>query len=195
MRYLLATIGFIVLMVIAITIFARPQSKKATTNNKVIQLSSYVKNNNAQVRYTIEGPINAPEDHRSVQISVSPLSRTLNIISGYQGQVISSQTYANDAQSYSDFLQALSQEQFTAERQVSSNIKSQSICPLGNRTHFQILENAKDVMNLWTGSCMRGSFGGNVANIRSLFKLQIPDYVKLTNSVSVTGSVPNTGIF
>ena len=178
-----------------VVLFTRPQSQKATKNNKVIKLSSYVKNNNAQVRYTTEGPINASEDHRSVQISVSPTSRTINIIAGYQGQVIASQTYPNDTKAYGDFLEALNKVKFTVERPVAVGISSQSICPLGNRTHFEIIENAKDVMNLWTASCTTGSFGGNASTTRSLFKLQIPDYVKLTNNVSVTGKVPSAGIF
>lgn len=174
---------------------ARPQTQKATTtNNKVIQLSSYSKNNNAQVRYSIEGPINAPEVHRSVQISVSPTSRTLNVFAGYQGQAVASQTYPNDTNSYSDFLQALSHAQFTSERQVSSAIKPQSICPLGNRSSFEIIENAKSKMNLWTSSCAKGTFSGNVSTVRSLFRLQIPDYEKLTRSVSVSGSTP-AGVF
>lgn len=195
MRYLLATLGFVLLIVVVIVLLANAGSQNVTTNGgKVIKLSSYVTKPQAQVRYTIDGPINASEDHRSVQITISPNNRNLTVYQGYQGSAIVNQSYPNNQQSYSDFLAALTQVNFTAERGISSSVNSQSICPLGNRSRFEIIDGAKDIMNLWSASCRSGSFAGNITQTTSLFRTQIPDYSRLTSSVSVTGSV-STSIF
>ena len=190
MRYLLATLGFVLLIVVIIVLLTSSGSHKATTNgNKVIKLMSYATKSQSQVRYTIDGPINASENHRSVQVTVSPSDRNLTVFQGYQGSAIINQSYPNSQQAYSDFLAALQHVNFTAERGVSPTISSQSICPLGNRSRYQIIDGTKNVMDLWSASCTSGSFAGNISQSASLFRSQIPDYDKLTSHVSVTGTV------
>ncbi|MEO8785009.1 MAG: hypothetical protein ABI221_01665 [Candidatus Saccharimonadales bacterium] len=193
MRYLLATLGFVLLIVVIIVLLTSSGSHKVTTSGgKTIKLMSFVTKPNAQIRYTIDGPINASESHRSVQISISPTSRNLTVLQGYQGSALVNQSYPNNQQSYSDFLAALMQVNFTAERSVSSSLSRQSVCPLGNRSRFEIIDGTKDVMDLWTASCSSGSFAGNIPQTTNLFRTQIPDYDKLTSTVSVTGTVSSS---
>ena len=189
MRYFLASLGFVLLIVILIVILLHPSSKTATNGaDKAIQLTSLAKNNSSQVRYTVEGPINAPEIHRTIQITITPNSRNFTILGGYQGDVIDSQTYDNNPDSYAAFLKALKTADFTHERSVGKGITEQSICPLNSRTQYQILDGAKYIMNLWSTTCAKGSFAGNIAQTRILFIVQIPNYSSLAGNVNVVGA-------
>lgn len=196
MRYLLATVGVVFLLVVGIVIFTRSGSRDATTpNNNRITVTDYTDNPNASVQYTIQGPINAAENHRQVRITISPNSRQIDVIKGYQGEVINSATYGNDSGAYGNFLEALNRANFTKERRIEQGVNSEAICPLGNRTYYQIVEDNEDVMNLWNASCVAGTFGGNVTLTQQLFQLQIPDYNKITSGVNVTGnSTGGTGL-
>jgi hypothetical protein len=155
---------------------------------------NYATKSDSQVRYTIDGPIIASENYRSVQITISPTDRNLTVFQGYQGSAIINQTYPNNQQAYADFLAALQHVDFTAVRSVSSSLSSQSICPTGNRSRYQLLEANKKLMDLWSASCIGGSFAGNINQTSNLFRAQIPDYDKQTSHVSVTGTV-STSIF
>jgi hypothetical protein len=195
MRFILATLGFVFVVIMVVVLFAHGGSKTATTpGNKAIKLQTYANDSSVQVEYNIEGPINAPENHRTIQIIVSPNSRTLRVLKGYQGEVMTSQTYSNDTNSYSNFLRALNIEGFTHERSVPAGTNSQAICPLNNRTHYLIEQGSKNLMDLWSATCNSGSFAGNIALVRSLFTVQIPNYGSLTNGISVAGA-PTGGIF
>lgn len=194
MRYLLATVGVIFLLIVGIVIFSRsnrPQSA-VTPDNTAINLNDYSENENASVQYTVAGPINANEDHRQIRITISASSRQIDVIKGYQGELLSRNTYSNNSEAYADFLEALRRANFTKERRIADNISPAAICPVGNRSFYQIIENSEDKMNLWTASCVGGTFGGNISLTNQLFQLQIPDYSKITSGVSIRGNSGNS---
>jgi hypothetical protein len=57
-------------------------------------------------------------------------------------------------------------------------------CALGSRYIFQAVDaNGNDVQRYWYASCGNGTFSGNIAAVRRLFTLQIPDYSKLTSGI------------
>lgn len=194
-RYLLATFGVIFLLTLGIVVFTRGDSQNAKTPDRTaIQLSDYYQNDDASVQYTIQGPITASETHRQIRITISPNSRQIDIIAGYEGNIIDRKVYDNNTDAYTEFLDALRRANFTKERRLDRNINSAAICPLGNRSYYQIIENNQDVMNLWSASCIPGSFAGNVQLTRQLFQLQIPDYNVITQSVSVGSTSSSNGI-
>jgi hypothetical protein len=195
MKYILITLGVVLLIIFGIVIFNSGGSKTVVSpGKKVIKLTDYTTNNNASVQYTVEGPINALENHRTLQINVSPTSRTINIFTGYQGESLVSQTYTNGTNSYQAFLAALNRASFTREHRLSQSVNPDSICPVGNRTHYVVIDNNKDVMNLWSASCATGTFGGNISLTGTLFKSQIPNYATVTNGVSV-GSTSSSFLY
>ncbi|MEO5627504.1 MAG: hypothetical protein ABIQ89_01290 [Candidatus Saccharimonadales bacterium] len=197
MKYFLISLGVLLLIIFGIVVFNRGGSKTVTTpSHKVVKLSDYKTNNNAAVDFTISGAINALENHRSIKITISPLTRNVTVFTGYEGQVLTSQTYPNDVNSYSDFLAAITRAGFTVERKIDSKISSQAICPTGSRSYYKLVDSTKDVIDLWTASCTKGSFGGNVALTNSLFQSQIPNYTKVTQGVSLsTSGGSSNGIF
>ena len=140
------------------------------------------------MRFTQEGVLDYDQNHRSIQITVGQDQNSIAILQGYQGQVISSNTYPNNEEAYSAFLHALSISGFTISQK--SALSDVGACSGGNKYYFQIIDGSGDtIQNLWNSSCNEGSFGGNVGKIQSLFQDQIPDYSKQTTGVNLnTGS-------
>lgn len=177
MKYFLVSLGVVLLIIFGIVIFNRGGTKTVNApGKKPVTLMSYANNTNASVQYSVEGPINARENHRTTVITVAPNSRSIVIYTGYQSQVLSSQTYANDTNAYSAFLAALNRAGFTIERRVASGVNSASVCPTASRTHYVVVDGSKDVMNLWSATCTAGTFGGNATLTTTLFQTQIPNY-------------------
>ncbi len=196
-RYFLATLTIIVLLLVGIVVIVRSGS---SNNTNVVPgsgsaLTDYTENTNASVQYTIDGPINASENHRAIRITISPRSRQIDVFKGYQGEILDRKTYDNNTDAYGEFLEALNRAGFTKERRLREGITSESICPLANRSFYQIVENGSDVQNLWSAACTDGSFAGNIQLTVILFQAQIPDYDAITRNVSITGTGNrNTGL-
>lgn len=195
MRYWIATISVIFLVILGFLLINRRGSQTATTpSDRVVKLSDYKDNSNAQVQYVIEGPIKANENHRAIQITISPTSRQINVMTGYQGQTLSSKTYENNSDAYGEFLAALTRANFTKVRESAKDVNPVSVCPLASRSHYQIIQNGQYQMDLWSAPCVSGSFAGNVPLTTSLFQLQIPDYKTMTANVDVGGTSTGTGL-
>jgi hypothetical protein len=135
-------------------------------------------------RYTVRGPIVADENYREVRITVSQNSRTVDIIGGYSGTIIRTQTLPNTAQSYRAFLGALSAAGFTNIRSESEQNKL-TTCVTGNQYRFEIQRGTDKPQDTWTSACNRshGDFGGNVEATANLFRGQIPNYSEVANGV------------
>lgn len=196
MRYFLISLGVVLLIIFGVVIFNRPHGNKTANTNsaKTVKLNDFAENNNANVQMNIDGPINAIENHRGIQVLISPTTRILNVFTGYQGQVMTTQTLSNDSTSYKQFLVSLDRALFTNKRNIADNASSNAICPTGNRTHYTVVDNGKIIMDSWNASCSRGTFGGNASLTNSLFQAQIPNYSTLTNNVNVGGSSSSTGL-
>jgi hypothetical protein len=185
MKYILGFLGFIVIVVVAIVLLTGGNKSKPS-GPKVIKLADYANNSRAYVEYTTDGPINAEENHRTVRITINPTYRTIDVIKGYQGDILRTKTYPNNDKAYEEFLSALIRAGFTAGRKTSATFGS--VCPNGTRFQYKLVEGSKDVQNLWSANCNRGTFGGDKNLTRTLFQAQIPEYTKLTNDVVLGGS-------
>lgn len=179
MRYFVGFLLLIGLVILGYTLFFRgsPSSKV-----KSIYLPDYA-NTATVMRYTVDGPINADQNHRQVRITVGQDQSSIDILQGYQGTVIDSKQYPNNEPAYNSFLHALVLENYTAVKK--STIDSTSVCPLGNRYHLEIITDGQDVQNLWTATCTSGTYGGLFSNTSILFKAQIPDYNSMTASLNI----------
>ncbi len=153
-------------------------------NDRAIKLSNYVANPDAKLVYIKDGPINASQNHRAIRITVTPNFKIIDVIQGYQGAVIKTETFANSNDAFGQFLAALDRVGYTKENRGKSYKDSISACPTALRYYYRIYASDEEIMNLWSASCTTGSFAGDVRSTQSLFQAQIPDYFKFTNGVN-----------
>ena len=176
-RYLIGffvTVGLVILLVILLfTGGSNTANKKVPATGKA--LSSYA-SSDAQVRLTIDGPINANQDHRQTQYVIDRDNAVINLIQGYDGMVIDTHSYGNTEASYDTFLHALELNGFTRGKTSDASLKSETgHCADGYRYVFELVQGGRVIERLWTTSC--GSvrtFEGNSQFIIDLFRSQIP---------------------
>ncbi len=187
-RFIIFGIVVVILIFGLVAIFSRrgERPNQEASVKKATALIDYA-NSSTVVRLTQEGYINARENHRVVQITVGQNSRTIELIEGYQGKVIKSNSYSNDTDSYRAFLAALHNAGYTNTRVASTrNIEPIGACALGYRYYYDILDGANVKQSLWSTSCgnIRGTFNGKSGGVRTLFQKQIPNYSTFMQGVS-----------
>ncbi|MEK7594173.1 MAG: hypothetical protein AAB436_00860 [Patescibacteria group bacterium] len=141
----------------------------------------------AEVSLGIDGPINANSLHEQVRIEVNNNDATLNIIRGYDGDVVKTRSFANTENAYSAFLSALSTAGFTRGDK-DEKLKSEAgACPLGMRYTFQFKDGTGKVLSrYWSTSCGgTKTYLGNTNLTITLFQAQIPDYSELVSDTSL----------
>lgn len=183
MRYItgiLIAIGLVVLtIVLIIKAFGGggPEQKR-------IDLTSYA-GTDAVMQMIIDGSLNSDEKHRQVKITVGRDETTMDVIQGYEGQVIRSQTYKNNQTAYGNFLRALEVNGYI-NGDPNPNLKDErGQCATGQRYIFEALSGGEDVVRWWATSCGGGNFKGDRNTVRTLFRNQIPDFSKLAQGTSL----------
>ncbi|MGD0284590.1 MAG: hypothetical protein ABSB12_03290 [Candidatus Saccharimonadales bacterium] len=183
MRYFLIfliTIGLIVLVfVIILKSFSSAPSKPPTP------LVDYA-NTNTIVEMTIDGPVTADQNHNSVQMIVGQSNSEINIIQGYQNNVINTQSYQNNSASYGVFLRSLDLAGYSEGKNDPNLADYRGYCPTGDVYIYQILNGTSTIEQYWSTSCGgQGTFKGNDSLIQTLFDAQFPDYGDITNDVNI----------
>ncbi len=180
LRYLIGfiiTIGLVILLIVLLFSGGGGDdgTKKVPISGKA--LDSYA-STNAQIRLTIDGPINAEQTHRQVQITVDRNSAVMNEIQGYNGNIINTRSYTNSQAGFSAFLHALELLDFTKGDTSNGSLKSEAgHCAAGRRYIFEVIQDGHDIERFWATSCGGPhSFLGNVPNTIGLFQRQIPNY-------------------
>lgn len=178
-RYIFIAVVVILVMVGIIWLIAgrgdRPDQEASVRRPDV--LVDYA-DTTTEVRFTQVGQINAREDHRTLQITVGRDARTIQLLDGYQGNVMASQTLGNDQAAYQSFLAALENSNYTRSRTATRGVDPLGACPLGQRYSYDIFQGADLKQSLWATSCsnVRGTFAGQGSTVRTLFQNQIPAY-------------------
>jgi hypothetical protein len=174
-RYLigfLASIGLLILVILLI--FNGGPKTSVSKTSKV--LTTYA-NSSADVSMTIDGTINDNQDHQQVKVIVSEDETTFEQIQGYQGNVIKSQTYPNNLNSYTNFLFALERAGFTEGDSSPALSNDLGYCPLGDRYIFELNQNGKDLEHYWATNCSgTKTYDGNLNLTLTLFQNQVPNY-------------------
>ena len=184
MRYFLGfliAIGLIVL--VFILILKAFSGGSGSSKSAPAPLISYAKTA-TMMQLTIDGPIIANQNHQAVQIDVSQNNTKLDIIQGYQGKVVNTQSFGNNQASYSDFLQALNVAGYT--KGISSSTTDYSgYCPFGERYVYKVINSTgQTTQQYWATSCGgQGDFKGRVVTVNEHFQKQIPDYNTLTQNL------------
>ncbi|MGH7157170.1 MAG: hypothetical protein ACREGG_03620 [Candidatus Saccharimonadales bacterium] len=180
----MALVLFIVFLVVILTHGHKTPAPPA----HVMTLPDYA-NTTASVVMTTDGIVNGDDIHRQIRITVAQDRRLIEIIQGYSGQVISSNTFYNTNDAFAVFLRAINNSGFLAKAKpkkgtsIPSDERGQ--CPVGFRYTFELSNEGSDVSRLWTSSCATGNWGGNLATEQQLFQDQIPNYGTLTENVNL----------
>ena len=184
MRYFigfLVSIGLIIFIIVLL--FHGGGSPKVPKTSK--SLVSYSTTATA-ARLTIDGPINAAQDHTTVQLTVGKDGTTYAQINGYDGSVANSQTYANSPRGYAVFLQALSHAGFTEGSTSKSMADERGYCPLGRRYIFELVNDNQVIERFWATNCGKPkTYLGNLSLTLDLFENQVPGYSQLTNGLDL----------
>ncbi len=175
----LAVVGLVI--VVFFLVLGGLNSGKGSISKNHIVLSDYA-NTSTVMRLTTEGPVNADQNHRVVRITIGRDQNMIEEIRGYQGSVVKQQTYANNQQAYETFLKSLQLLNFTKGNTKSTIVDDRGYCPTGYRYTYEIVSGSTTPEHFWGSSCGQGNFQGLSANIRALFKAQIPDYAQFVSS-------------
>jgi hypothetical protein len=177
----LLSIGLIVgVFLLVLNGFKSTSKPKAPTT----ALVSYA-DTSRQMQMTVVGPITADQTHDEIRITVGRSNTTMQIIQGYNGQVLKSQTYDNNEASYAEFLRALDLSGYTRGVKNTDFEDDRGFCASGKRYSFDILDGSDVKQHYWTTTCSgRGNFKGNRSQIESLFQRQVPDYNTMIQGVA-----------
>lgn len=138
----------------------------------------------AQVQYTQIGSVVGEEDRRSIRITVTPSERKIEIIRGYNEEVISSKSIGNNVAAFQAFTIALESAGFTS---INPEIKTdeKASCVTGVRYAYDVSYTSGDKQRSWSSSCgnLDGNFSGNRGLVATLFRDQIPDYNRTVSGV------------
>lgn len=179
MKYFLGVLGVILLIIFVFVLIFRGSGTPSAT--EVRKLAEYAAEPQTVAEFTESGAINGQEAHRTVRIRVTDSIRSVALVKGYNGDVIDRKTYSNTNAAFEAFLAGLEQGGFNKERRTRLSFKS--VCPSGSRFSYGLESEDDTVVDTWSASCERGSFGGERTLIRRLFQAQIPDYDEFVDDV------------
>lgn len=196
MRYFAAFLVFIALILFGIVIFGGNSNKSnssTSTSSQVTKALPDYASSNAEVRVTIDGPVNGDDLHRQIRMTISSSQRTIDIIQGYQGNVIQTESIGNNQPAYNVFLNAIYRYGFTLGLNPKKNkfVSTNDVgsCPLGDRYYFELMNTGSNAdQRLWTSTCGKqvpGNFGGDSVTLLQLFRVQYTNYDDFTSGVVI----------
>lgn len=141
------------------------------------------------VRMTVRGPIVADENFNGYSITISPDARNMTVYKGYGKQQVDDDALSNTTQAYTQFVYALNRANLMKGKPLSGDANdTRGICATGYLYEFEVRQGDNTVQDLWTTTCSGspGSLDANLAQVMSLFRLQIPDYSNLLNKIHLS---------
>jgi hypothetical protein len=188
-RIILAFLGFIVFIVIMLKLFTG--HAPAPVNTAVLKPLPAYAASDATVSFTTDGLVNGDELHRSIRITISSTQRTVDVLQGYNPQVIQSKTFENNQEAYDVFLRAIGGSGFLIKTKNAKAVTDErGLCPLGFRYILDLNQDDSDLSRLWGSSCGTavGNAAGAIPTIRQLFQDQIPDYETFVGRVNLSAT-------
>ncbi len=130
-------------------------------------------NRDSRMVYTVEGNVRGNNMYRAVRTTVTREYRLIEVIEGYQNNVIKSQKEANNQEAYATFLAAIESKGYGKERK-TKKADDEGACPLGQKFVYEIYDGQKQVQRFWATTCgSQGTSGANNPVVRILFDRQI----------------------
>jgi hypothetical protein len=189
-RIILGLLGFVVFIIIMINLFTGGGKKPVTPVNVLKPLGDYAATD-ATVSFTVDGIVNGDELHRSIRITVSDNQREVDVLQGYNPQVITSKSFINNQEAFTVFLKSIGNSGFvTKNKKSKAPADPAGLCPLGFRYIMNLNQDGDDLSNLWTSSCGTavGNSAGALSTIQTLFQDQIPAYETITSQVNLSAT-------
>lgn len=158
-----------------------PETKK--------ELVSYSTNDQVTLTNRIIGPITAPQNHNEIEINVTNTMATVNLINGYDGNIVNSRSYPLTTEAFGEFLSALDKVKFTEGDTDEALRNDEGYCASGQRYIFEMREGSNNIQRFWSTSCGgTKTFKGDDDAVINLFQSQIPDYDDLISDTNIGSS-------
>lgn len=185
MRYFAGFLFAVGVLILAFVLIVKGLGGSSKPEKPPIVLSDYA-HTGTVVQLTIDGPLTADPYHNGVKLTVGQTQNTVQTYRGYQNEELQSRSYPNNANAYDAFLRSLQLVGFTKGDIDPKKSDERGYCPDGDRYIYRIIsENGTDIQRFWSTSCGQGNFGGNPAQVRSLFIRQIPEYHQVVNRLNL----------
>jgi hypothetical protein len=182
-RRIIIFLAFVAILILLGWLIFKPRTAAPRPNEPAPVVITDYADRDSKVIYTFDGRINGDDAHRAVRITVSRGSRTVELLQGYQGNVIKSQQFDNNPNAYRTFIYALSRYNFSKVRKTTST-NDNGACPLGYRFIYELYDNNDQKLRLWGSSCDGiGTTAGSISSINLLFQNQITGYNKFVADV------------
>jgi hypothetical protein len=181
MRYLIGLVIFIFLIIfLIIKLLSGGGNKPDLPPN----LASYA-HTATTVRYTIDNPVQAPQNHNDIVIEVGSSSADIKITSGYNGDIVKQQSFPMTDSAYENFLLSLDHSGGYTLGDNNSALKDErGYCANGNRFIYDIVSgDGSLIQHYWSTSCKEKTFKGLPDVVSRLFEVQIPDFEDYTADV------------
>jgi len=176
--FITAAVGIILLLIL---FFGRGGSKPKAPEAKPVVLTDYIERD-SRMSLTVGGRIIGDDEHRSIRITVGRGSRQMEVIQGYQNNVIQTHRFDNNQAAYDVFVRALAKTGFGRDRKATQP-DERGVCPDSQRYIFEVIDNNDVVSRTWTAGCVKGTSPANFTSVQTLFRNQITDYAKLARDV------------
>lgn len=172
-RPIIAGLIAIALVILVIVLIVKAFSGGGTSSTNKVDVGQY-ENSAAVATLLIDNPTQVDQDHRQVKITVTQTQNEIDLIQGYQGNVIDSRTYPSNSAAYGAFLQSLKLLNFAKGSADKTDYRG--YCPTGDRYLYTFNDGQKDLFSYWSTSCGgQGTFRGDAKGVRQLFEAQIPN--------------------
>ena len=183
--FLTIAVGLVLLLVLIFGIGGDNNQKKTDkpAANTPAVLTDYITPDSKMV-LTIDGSINGDDIHRSIRITVDHNDRELEVIQGYQNNVIQRNTFINNMNAYDSFVHALQRTGFGKVRK-TNDTDIRGVCATGQRYTFEVYDDGKNVSRTWSATCTKGTSMAMAPQVLALFKAQITGYGELTKTVNL----------
>ncbi len=183
MKYFLGFLLTIALVVGVFILVIRGFTADRTPKDLLILADSA--NTDMSVIVTADGRINADQDHVGYRIGVDRTQATLETYKGYQNQITSTKSYANNTEAYTSFLRALDIAGFARGNDKAKQTDERGVCADGNRYIYEIKDSPKGDKRYWGTTCGGGTFKGAGDDVRDLFEDQIPDFSEIIADLDI----------
>lgn len=174
--FLLVMLGMVWLVILLFQRVFLGGSGQTAKPRQNLSLVSYA-NTDAVTSLYIGGPIVVDQNFTAYRIAVDKNQSTIEVMRGYDQQVVAQQAFTNNTAGYQAFLSALNRVGFTKGR-INPELQDYGgSCPFGNRYVFTLTDGQEQIINFWTTNCSGGggTYQGHSLQTRRLFLNQIPN--------------------
>lgn len=185
MKYFLGFLASIGLIILVFVLILRGFSG-GDEGKRPAPLSNYA-STDAIVRLTVDGPIVSEQEHQAYRITVGRSESRVEVLQGYQYDLLNQQSFPNNQESFTQFLKALDFAGYTHASEKAPK-DERGACADGDRYILETINGTSRIQRLWASSCRgQGNFKGDVSTVQQLFNAQIPgkEFRKMTSGLNL----------